>query len=596
MKPRQTSPIFYPRLKLGFIGILWTLCLTVLLSVSSHHSSAQGQLQVTAADPSSTTQGTINLNVKVTGKGFKNGAKAKWFVTGTTDTGGVTVNSTTFVSSSEVTANITVSDAATIANFDIQVTNSDGRGGKGTELFAVTPKGNAKTTCPPIAPAPSSDTKCYAAMPGCLDSTFGGVGFVQTHAGDVTRLTVVNDATLQPDGKVVVAGQSYTNSTAPSDFLVARFNTDGSLDTSFGDVDPFNGVLRRGYSITAITTEADAVNALALQPDGKIITVGTAGAVDTVVVVRYNSDGTLDVGFGSGGKAMLKFGRVAGVPNRDVALQSDGKIVIAGTSVAGGSVTGGFSVARLLPNGSLDCAFGSGGLVVAKPGASSVGASLAIQRVPAVTGEERIIVVGWSKASSNANDDWTLMRFKSDGTPDPSFGSAGIVKTQFFGFGDSAKRVLIDSANRIVAAGNTRIASSNCGSYVMDYGVARYTLNGDLDATFSGGKQNVDIYGAMDQGYGLALQPDDKVLLFGYSNVNGANTTYMALVRLNVDGSRDTSFGSLGNGVVTADLTGLDNYGIAVGVQPADGKIVVAGSVDPPGSAPWDMAVLRYLP
>jgi hypothetical protein len=85
-------------------------------------------------------QGTINLNVKVTGKGFKNGAKAKWFVTGTTDPGGVTVNSTTFVNSTELTANITVADTATVANFDIAVTNADGRGGKGTELFAVTQK------------------------------------------------------------------------------------------------------------------------------------------------------------------------------------------------------------------------------------------------------------------------------------------------------------------------------------------------------------------------------------------------------------------------------------------------------------------------
>ena len=151
---------------------------------------AQGQVSVTAADPMAAEVGTINLNVKVTGKGFKNGAKAKWTVTGTTDTGGVTVNSTTFVSSGEVTANITVADTAAIATFDIQVTNSDGRGGKGTELFKVTAKQAKTVQCPAMQPAPSGDTKCYAAMPGCLDSTFGGVGFVQTHIGDVTRGTL----------------------------------------------------------------------------------------------------------------------------------------------------------------------------------------------------------------------------------------------------------------------------------------------------------------------------------------------------------------------------------------------------------------------
>ena len=117
-------------------------------------SYAQGQIQVNAADPMSAEQGTINLNVRVTGKGFKNGVQAKWFITGTTNPGGVTVNSTSFVSSTELTANITVADTATIADFDIQVLNSDGRGGKGTELFAVTAKPNAAVSCV-LQPLPS---------------------------------------------------------------------------------------------------------------------------------------------------------------------------------------------------------------------------------------------------------------------------------------------------------------------------------------------------------------------------------------------------------------------------------------------------------
>jgi hypothetical protein len=121
--------------------ILSAAILIVLANWLLPTSHAQGQVQVTAADPMAAEQGTINLNVRVTGKGFKNGARAQWFVTGTTNPGGVTVNSTTFVSSTELTANITVADTATIANFDIQVLNSDGRGGKGTELFAVTSKG-----------------------------------------------------------------------------------------------------------------------------------------------------------------------------------------------------------------------------------------------------------------------------------------------------------------------------------------------------------------------------------------------------------------------------------------------------------------------
>jgi hypothetical protein len=128
MKPHKTPATILVLLALGFI----------FLNLSGGISAAQAQVQVTSADPPAAAQGTVNLNVKVTGKGFKKGANAKWLVTGTTDPGGVTVNSTTFVSSTELTANVTVADTAVIANFDIAVTNADGRGGKGTELYAVT--------------------------------------------------------------------------------------------------------------------------------------------------------------------------------------------------------------------------------------------------------------------------------------------------------------------------------------------------------------------------------------------------------------------------------------------------------------------------
>jgi hypothetical protein len=135
-----------PRHRLASTLTILAAVIAVTVSWLIPSSNAQAPLQVTAADPMAAEQGTLNLNVKVTGKGFKSGANAKWLVTGTTDTGGVTVNSTTFVSSTELSANITVADGATIANYDIQVLNSDGRGGKGTELFAVTAKGG-QTSC-----------------------------------------------------------------------------------------------------------------------------------------------------------------------------------------------------------------------------------------------------------------------------------------------------------------------------------------------------------------------------------------------------------------------------------------------------------------
>lgn len=111
----------------------------VVLSVVS----AGAQIQVKTTTPNSAAQGTINLSVTVNGSGFKQGAKAQWFVTGTTNPGGVTVNSTAFVSSTQLTANLTVSSTATISGYDVQVRNSDGRTGKGTDLFAII----QKTTC-----------------------------------------------------------------------------------------------------------------------------------------------------------------------------------------------------------------------------------------------------------------------------------------------------------------------------------------------------------------------------------------------------------------------------------------------------------------
>ena len=121
MKPRHRIPAAL---------IIFSAIAALIIGWLLPSSNAQSPIQVTAADPMATTQGTVNLNVKITGKGFKNGAKAKWFVTGTPDDGGVTVNSTTFVSSTELSANITVPDGATIASYDIQVLNSDGRGAK----------------------------------------------------------------------------------------------------------------------------------------------------------------------------------------------------------------------------------------------------------------------------------------------------------------------------------------------------------------------------------------------------------------------------------------------------------------------------------
>ncbi|HEX7295988.1 MAG TPA: hypothetical protein VF251_09575, partial [Pyrinomonadaceae bacterium] len=201
-------------------SVVLTLAILVLAGIWALPTShAQGQVQVNAADPSTASQGTINLNVRVTGKGFKNGAKAKWFVTGTADTGGITVNSTTFVTSTELTANITVADTASIANFDIQVTNSDGRGGKGTELFAVTPKGaglkpsevSLNVTIEPLAGTcnicpDNAATPIYSSGVDSVNAAFGTHGHLAFFSGNRSVRFLYSTS----------LGDSLTNKTLPS--------------------------------------------------------------------------------------------------------------------------------------------------------------------------------------------------------------------------------------------------------------------------------------------------------------------------------------------------------------------------------------------
>ena len=252
MKPRPKSPSTRHSRRRSSLAILLVLSLTALV-FTDLRSSAQGALQVTAAEPSSATQGTVNLNVKVTGKGFKKGAAAKWLVTGTNDEGGVTVNSTSFVSSTELSANITVSDAAVISTFDIQVMNADGRGGKGTELFSVTGI-NAKASACTVEPLPAGLT-----LLGSLNSLSGGAPVFGPGFGTTVRAKqmVLNGATV-----LVVGATNTPSSTAPR------------LEIFF--IDPVTGQVLDGTVIGSGTAVQPHVTVIG--PRGRSLAVGDVNA------------------------------------------------------------------------------------------------------------------------------------------------------------------------------------------------------------------------------------------------------------------------------------------------------------------------------
>ena len=239
---------------------------------------------------------------------------------------------------------------------------------------------------------------------GTLDNTFGGDGSVTTDIGLATTDYGLSVA-LQPDGKIVVSGHSYIGSW---DSAVVRYNTDGTLDNTFGG---------DGKVITALGSTQEGCYAVALQPDGKILLAG--GSEGDFAVVRYNADGTLDNTFGGDGMVTTDIG---GDPEWGWALvlQPDGKVVVSGQSTLG---TGDFAVVRYNADGTLDNAFGGDGMVTTDfYGHVDVGRSVAVLL------DGKILVAGLAR-STTSDGLYAVVRYNADGTLDGTFGTGGKVST-----------------------------------------------------------------------------------------------------------------------------------------------------------------------
>ena len=189
---------------------------------------------------------------------------------------------------------------------------------------------------------------------GNLDPTFGTGGVVTTPVG--TGADVAYAVAIQPDGKIVAAGLASDAARIGHayDIALVRYNSNGSLDTSFGS----GGKVR-----TAIGSKDDVATALVIQPDGKLVVAGYASGS---VLVRYNPDGSLDAGFGSGGEVLP--GALAGYRAAGLVLQPDGKLVTASYAPGPNSPKNRFAITRFLPNGSLDSGFGTGGTTITSNG------------------------------------------------------------------------------------------------------------------------------------------------------------------------------------------------------------------------------------
>lgn len=412
-----------------------------------------------------------------------------------------------------------------------------------------------------------SGTGMGLAKPGALDLGFGQAGRVITSmAGSRGR---ASGMALQNDGKILVAGAFSSGNNY--DFALLRYQKDGTLDGSFGT---------QGMVTTPLGTLQDYGRSVVVQGDGKIVVAGDSfnGTNSDFALVRYEADGRLDASFGNGGKVITGIRNNSGEIGRSVALQRDGKILIAGYT-DNGTVNQDIALVRYGANGALDPTFGNGGKVTTDiSGKDDYGTSAAVQS------DGKILVAGYSDTNDGTTD-FLLMRYLADGTLDTSFGNGGKVVTAVGPYYGSAQWAILQGDGKILVTGSTSKGSIDD----FDFALVRYLSNGTLDTAFgNGGKVVTDLAdGSDDSAQSVALQSDGRIVVAGSSN-NGGNYDF-AVVRYNADGTLDSTFGYAGK--ILTPIGASDDFAWSVAVQ-NDGKIVIAG--DTRNGSSYDFALVRY--
>ncbi len=384
------------------------------------------------------------------------------------------------------------------------------------------------------------------AAPGDLDTNFGVGGGVTTLVGggyDGAR-TVVQ----RSDAKLVAGGYSYNGSNY--DFALARYNTDGSLDSGFGVGGKVN---------TAIGSSNDAAFSMAQQTDNKLVLAGysyNGGTSYNFALARYNEDGSLDSSFGTGGIVTTAMSS-SDDSSYSVIQQTDGKLVVAGYARVGSSYR--FALARYNTDGSLDSGFGTGGKVFTAVGGNYAFILSVIQQT-----DGKLVATGY--VHNGSNYDFGLVRYNTDGTLDTSFGVGGVVLTAVGTSQDYPFSVIQQADGKLVAAGYSYSGSNN------DFALVRYNTDGSLDSSFgTGGKVTSAVGAGHDYIYSVIQQANGKLAAAGYSTNAGVDSFALALY--NTDGSLDSGFGA-GGIVTTAVGSSAQAFSI---IQQTDGKLVAAG-------------------
>lgn len=372
---------------------------------------------------------------------------------------------------------------------------------------------------------------------GTPDETFGTKGLVNLDL-DTPLSTSSDDAkavAIQADGKIVVAGNS-TPTGGSSNVVLARLDKNGKLDATFGADGNTDGTPDGVVQVSFGADSVDAVDAIAIQTDGKIVVAGdttsNSGGSQNMMVARLNIDGTPDKTFGADSGAdgtpdgVVSISLGAGNDEaKAVAIQADGRIVIAGNTV-GSDDSSNIAVARLNGDGSLDATFGVGNADGTPDGVVAISLSNGDDKAKAVAlqADGKILVGGVTVAADNSSN-VAVARLNSDGTADVSFGAGtadgtpdGSVSLSFGAGDDKLKGLLVQADGKILIAGSNTAADGSSNAVV-----ARLNSNGALDSSFGedssdgtpDGVVSISLGSGDDSAEALALQADGKILIAG---------------------------------------------------------------------------------
>jgi uncharacterized delta-60 repeat protein len=410
-----------------------------------------------------------------------------------------------------------------------------------------------------IVPASAS----FASATGSLDPTFGDGGIVVTRVGP--RDDGATSVAVQTDGRIVVAGYRVLDSTQSPQWAVTRYQADGTLDSSFSQ-DGFVGSPKPCLD----SGESCRSRSVAVQADGKIVVAGTGWdpVGSHVVIARYDPDGSLDTTFDGDGVVIQNLG-LQYVNAGPLVIQADGRILVAAEGNADLFVT------RFHSDGSLDESFDGDGI----SSWALAGVEPSVRGI-AVQTDGRVVIGGGVYAyNPPETDSSALWRFNVDGSLDATFDGDGVVTT-LIGAGSQVTDVAIQGDGRIIASGYS--SSESPQAQISYFALARYNPDGSLDVTFDGDGLvttsfpiGIPDWGGSAEANALGLQSDGKILAAG-SAWDGAQTA-IALARYDSDGQLDDTFGIAGQTTAVFGAPSGGSYVADLAIQP-DSRIVTVGS------------------